>query len=60
MAQERKVNIWSDPWVPSSPDRKIITPRGHTILTYVCELIDADSGQWDEELIRGIFNPVNA
>ena len=54
------VNIWSDPWIPSSPDRKVITPRGQTILTRVCELIDPTSGTWDETLISNLFNPVDS
>jgi hypothetical protein len=33
------INIWNDPWIPSSADRKIVTPRGTTVLTKVCELI---------------------
>jgi hypothetical protein len=39
------INIWRDPWVPSCPDRKIMTPRGATIVTKVSELIDPVSGQ---------------
>lgn len=54
------IKIWSDPWIPSSPDRKVITPRGQTILTKVCELIDQVQGTWDEDLVRNIFNPVDA
>lgn len=53
------VNIWCDPWIPSSADRKVITPRGHTVLTSVNDLIDPISGNWDEELITTIFNPVD-
>lgn len=55
-----EINIWSDPWVPSSPDRKVITPRGQALLTRVNELIDPNSGTWDEALIRMIFSPVDA
>lgn len=54
-----KVNIWEDHWIPSSPTRQIITPRGGAIITKVNELIDPISEQWDEELIRSIFNPVD-
>src|SRR3989337_2866167 len=53
------INIWQDPWIPSSESRKIITPRGATLLSKVEDLIDPHSGQWDEELIRSIFNPVD-
>jgi hypothetical protein len=37
-----------------------MTPRGATIVTKVSELIDPISGQWDEELILSILNPVDA
>lgn len=33
-----KINIWKDRWVPSSPTRPIITPRGGVIITKVDEL----------------------
>jgi hypothetical protein len=49
------INIYSDPWIPSSPDRRIITPRGEVVLTKVAELIDPITGSWDEELLRSLF-----
>ena len=54
------VNIWSDPWVQASPDRKVISNRGQTILSVVSDLIDPHTGAWDEPLICSIFNPVDA
>ena len=54
-----EVNIWCDPWIPASPDRKIITPRGQTVLSQVSDLIDPNTGIWDEELLTNIFNPVD-
>jgi hypothetical protein len=50
------VNIWSDPWIPSSSNRKVTTPRGPIVYTRVSELIDADTGLWDEVLICSLFN----
>jgi hypothetical protein len=41
-----QVNIWNDPWVPSSLDRKIISPRGQTVLATVNDLIDPMTGSW--------------
>ena len=35
-----EINIWSDPWIPSSPNRMIITPRGQTVVSVVSDLID--------------------
>ena len=54
-----KINIWEDHWVPSSPTRQVITHRSGAIITRVNELIDPITEQWDEELIRSIFSPVD-
>lgn len=51
--------MWRDPWIPSSSDLKVITPRGHSILTRVCELIDPVTSEWDEHLLQSIFYPVD-
>ena len=53
------IDIWNDPWIPSSVTRKLITHRGATMLSKVDELINPHTGQWDEELIRDIFSPVD-
>ena len=55
-----KINIWSDPWIPSSTNRKIATRRGNILLSHVSELIDMDNGSWDEDLIRDTFWPIDA
>jgi ribonuclease HI len=54
-----KINIYTDPWIPSSPDKRIITPRGDVVYTKVHELIDPTTGVWDEELLRNIFYDVD-
>ena len=53
------VQIWTDPWIPMSPDRRVVSPRGQTRLTKVNDLIDPMTGKWDEELIQSIFNHVD-
>jgi hypothetical protein len=55
-----KINIYTDPWIPSSPDRMIISPRNNVVYTKVSQLIDPITGMWDETLIRDIFNSVDA
>jgi hypothetical protein len=47
--------IWNNPWVPSSSDMKVVSARGHTTVTRVCELIDLVTGTWDAELLQVIF-----
>jgi hypothetical protein len=51
--------IWDDPWIPSSPDRRIISPRGASIYTKVNELISPVTGQWDEDLLKDLFGDVD-
>ena len=59
MGNGEKINIWSDAWVPSIADRKIITPRGHGIISKVCDLIDPVTGQCGEELVNETFSPAD-
>jgi hypothetical protein len=53
------ISIWTDPWLHSSPNRKVMTPRGECILTKVSELIDPTTGNWDQQLIHNIFHPID-
>ena len=46
-------------WIPSSETRKVITPRGDTLLGKVEGLIDPHTGQWDVDLIQSVFLPVD-
>jgi hypothetical protein len=50
-----RINIWNDMWLNREGSRQPITPRGHCLLTYVAELIDPHTGQWDEELVKQTF-----
>ncbi|XP_071674470.1 uncharacterized protein [Lolium perenne] len=54
------ISIWDDPWIPSSPTRRVATRRGNIVLTKVSDLIDHNTRQWDEELIRDIFWQIDA
>lgn len=54
-----KINIWEDHWVPNSHNRKIQTRRGNILLRTVDELINPDTGVWDEEMIKDVFFPVD-
>jgi hypothetical protein len=40
-----KINIWTDPWIPSSPNKRIISSRGGAVYTKVSELINPISRQ---------------
>ena len=50
-----QIKIWEDPWIMNEITRRPITPRGHTVLTRVAELLHPDTGSWDEELVREVF-----
>ena len=54
------LNIWTDPWLPKGFSRRPVTPRGSCILTWVDELIDPMTGEWDEQLVQEIFWPEDA
>lgn len=50
-----QINIWNDCWIPASHNLKVMTPRGHNLVTTVEELINPVTGNWDENLIRDLF-----
>jgi hypothetical protein len=45
-----KINIWNDPWIHSSPNRRVLSPRQGDVYTMVSDLIDPISGD------KGIAN----
>ena len=47
----KKINIWTDPWIPSSENGMVISPRGTTILTRVSDLLNPITGAWDEQIL---------
>ncbi|KAL0411402.1 UNVERIFIED_CONTAM: hypothetical protein Slati_3729900 [Sesamum latifolium] len=52
----RSVLIWHDPWLPRVPTFRIITLKpGLDSVVYVSDLIQADTREWDVELIRALF-----
>jgi hypothetical protein len=53
------INIWTDPWIPSSPTRKVISSRGGAVYTKVSELIDPTTGYWDETTLGDLFSTTN-
>ena len=50
-----QIKIWEDPWISNGITRRPITPRGHTVLTRVADLLHPDTGRWDEDLVRDVF-----
>jgi hypothetical protein len=54
------VNIWSDAWLPREGSRQPVTPRGQCLLTKVAELINPQTGQWDENLVWEMFWEMDA
>jgi hypothetical protein len=43
------INVWADQWVPSSPNRQVMSPRGNCLLSTVQEFINPVTGFWDGE-----------
>jgi hypothetical protein len=54
-----KINIWQDPWIPSSPNRIIITRRGAAVYTKFSDLIDPITEQWDIYILQALLSPVD-
>ena len=59
MGPGTQINIWDDMWIPSSPNRKLMTRRGNIVYTKVSKLIDGELNMWDEELLNDLFWPVD-
>jgi hypothetical protein len=57
--QWEKNNIYTDPWIPSSWNRMILSPQGNTVYSKVSELISPVTGTWDSELLQELFSPVD-
>ncbi|XP_021756100.1 uncharacterized protein LOC110721266 [Chenopodium quinoa] len=49
------IDIWHDPWVDNGESKFITTPCSD-VVTWVSDLIDHDSRQWDVQRIENIFN----
>jgi hypothetical protein len=54
-----KINIWNDPWIPSSQNRRVLSPRQGAVYTKVSDLIDPISGAWDIALLNDLFGEVD-
>lgn len=57
----KKVKVWHHAWLPSKPPTRILSPilEGWEEAT-VDKLIKEDSRTWDDEVIDGLFAPVEA
>ncbi|KAK9716250.1 hypothetical protein RND81_06G221100 [Saponaria officinalis] len=49
--------IWSDPWVPGTQSRRIISPNNGVPETLVSELLDDVEGGWNVAKVRSLFLP---
>jgi hypothetical protein len=49
------IDIWTDPWIPRGDTRRVITPKGTTLIQKVSELINPATEDWDEQLVRDLF-----
>lgn len=49
------VNIREDLWISREVKPEVITQRNGSILTKLADLLNPGTGNWDTQLIRGIF-----
>jgi hypothetical protein len=52
---EAGLALAGEPKIPRIETRKIITPRGRSVIQRVSELINPVNEDWDEQLVRDIF-----
>lgn len=52
------IGVWLDAWLPSHEHPRILTPMvaGFEEVR-VADLIDPSTGQWDSNLLQGLFAP---
>jgi hypothetical protein len=51
----QKINIWNDPWIPTSANMKIISPRNGAVFTKVSDLIDPHTRVWDQNILNALL-----
>ena len=51
MGTGENINFWNDPWIATSPNKKVISPRNNSLLTKVSDFISPITGHWDENLL---------
>ena len=51
----KTIRIWRDNWIPRAHGLKHVGSVRHCRLRWVSHLIDAQSGSWDEMLVRRYF-----
>jgi ribonuclease HI len=52
--------IWEDPWIPTNPGRKPLVRKTNSDVTVVQQLLDQQTGEWNEELLTTQFESVDA
>ena len=58
VGDDEQVQIWRDKWLHNPSTYRVITPENSGLqVTRVCDLIDVDSMEWKEHLIRQVFLP---
>ena len=50
------IDAWKDPWIPAGVTRRVRTPDVMEEPVMVSDLIDSTTSQWDEEVLRAIFD----
>jgi hypothetical protein len=55
-----QIDIWKDSWIPTSPTKKVYTPKGGILINKVDDLINPVTGRWDEDLVRELFWSIDA
>ena len=54
-----QIDVYKDPWLPRGQTKRVRSPDELGEELRVSDLIDTSTGQWDEELIRNLFDQVD-
>ena len=60
VGNDTSLNIWSDPWIPLGVTRRPTTPRVHSLLTKVADLMNPITSLWNEQLVKDTFGDRDA
>ena len=60
VVNDTSLNIWSDPLIPLGVTRRPTTPRVHSLLTKVADLMNPITSLWNEQLVKDTFGDRDA
>ena len=60
MGDGTNIKVWEDPWIPEGDTRRPRSLPGRSPITVVADLLNPNTGGWDEVLVRDLFQEEDA